>query len=115
MEQETQRRFVGPLCIVDGKDQRDAFGDIRDEPVQTVQRGECDVTYLPRGGNVGEYRRGEPRRTGQEPGALFGVNPEERGFEQLANNPETEPTLEFPSACGPHGYPQRAGTIAKLI
>ena len=80
-----------------------------------MQSGECDITCLPERGNVGEYRLGEPRRTGQQPGALCGVRPDERGFEQLANDSEAEPTLEFPSTCGPHGHPQRAGAFAKLV
>ena len=48
VEQKAKRRFVGPLCVVDRKDQRATFGEVRDEPVQAVQSRECDVACLPR-------------------------------------------------------------------
>ena len=65
VQQEAQRRFVGPLGVVDCQDQRPTFGDVGDEPVQAVQRGECDIACVLRRGDVGEHRFGERGRTGQ--------------------------------------------------
>ena len=65
VKQEPQRRFVGQVRVVDRKYQRAALGQVHDEPVQTVQRGECDVTGLLGSGDVSEHRLGQPRGTGQ--------------------------------------------------
>ncbi len=65
VKQEPQRRLVGPVGVVDRKDQRAALGQVHDEPVQAVQGGECDVTGLLGRGDVGEHRLGQPRGTGQ--------------------------------------------------
>ena len=45
------------------KDQRPTFGDVDDEPVQAVQRGECDIACLPRrriSVNTGSESRAAP-------------------------------------------------------
>ena len=50
VQEEPQRRPVGPVRIVDGEDQRPTLGQVDDEPVQAVQGREGQVArFLCRG------------------------------------------------------------------
>ena len=115
VKQEPQRRFVGPLRVVDGEQQRGAFGEVDHQPVQPVQGGERDVAGVLGRRHVGEHRLGQPRRTRQQPIAFGAVGADQRAFEQLANDPEAEPALQLPAAGGQHGHLCRAGATAKRL
>ena len=115
MKEEPQRRFVGPLRVVDRQEQRGAFGEVHHQPVQPVQGGERDVTGFLGRCNLGEHRFGEPRRTRQQPIAFRAVSTDQRAFEQLANDPEAKPPLELSAAGGQHGHPARTGTMAHRL
>ena len=65
VQQEPQRWLIGPLGVVDGKDQRAALRQVHDEPVEAVQGRERDVAGLLGCGHVAEHRLGQPRGTGQ--------------------------------------------------
>ena len=115
MKQEPQRRLVGPLGVVDGEKQRGAFGEVDHQPIQPVQGGERDVAGLLGRSDVGEDRFGQPRRARQQPIAFGAVSTDQRAFEQLANDPEAEPTLQLSAAGGQHGHLCRAGATAQRL
>ena len=115
VKEEPQRRLVGPLGVVDGQQQRGAFGEVHHQPVQPVQGGERDVTGFLGRCDLGEHRFGQPRRTRQQPIAFRAVSTDQRAFEQLANDPEAEPALQLSAAGGQHGHLCRAGTSAHRL
>ena len=65
--------------------------------------------------DVGEHRLGQPRRARQQPIAFGGVGTDQRDFEQLANDPEAEPTLQLPAAGGQHGHFCRGCATAQRL
>ncbi len=104
MKQEPQRRLVGPLGVVDGEQQRSAFGEVDHQPIQPVQGGERDITGLLGRSDVGEDRFGQPRRARQQPIAFGAVSTGHRAFQQLANDPEAESALQLSAARGQYGH-----------
>ena len=104
MKQEPQRRLVGPLGVVDGEQQRSAFGEVDHQPIQPVQGGERHITGLLGRSDVGEDRFGQPRRARQQPIAFGAVSTGHRAFEQLANDPEAESALQLSAARGQYGH-----------
>jgi hypothetical protein len=115
VQQKAKRWFVGPLRVVDRKDKRAALSDIDDEPVETVQRSECDVPGFLRRSGLGEHRLGQPRRPGQQMRALGCVRSDDGGFQQLTNDSESESALEIACPCRQHRHAVREGAMAKLV
>jgi hypothetical protein len=115
VDQEAQRRLVGPVRVVNCQEQRPAFGDVDGHPVQPVQAGEDRAVQRPClvPGDQPQYRSGQLCRTGQQGRPIRGGNPADVRIEQLPDDPERQPALELAAAGGQHGHPAGSGPLAR--
>ena len=97
---ETQRRLVTPVQVVDQQQQRSVGGDVRRDPEQAVEDAEGDV-----GRGVAvigrlEHPRRRLRGAGQPPRPVGGIDQE--GIEQLPHDAERQLALEVAPTGGEH-------------
>jgi hypothetical protein len=100
-----QRGGVGPLQVVDGEHERPAVRQVRQQPVEAVQRRERDVALRRAVGAHGPERLArQGGGAGEQPLAIGLRCGLEDRLEQLAHDPERELALELRRAPeeGPH-------------
>ena len=97
---ETQRRLVTPMQVVDQQQQRPVGGDVRRDPEQAVEDAEGDVGLG--GAVIGglEHPRRRLRGPGQPPCPVARVDQD--GIEQLPHDAERQLALEVAPAGGEH-------------
>ena len=93
---ETQRRRVGPVEIVDGQQDRSPFREVGGEPIEAVEHGKGVLV------DTDQLRLGAESRTGQHGGAAkqFALHPEpaaEHPIEQLTDHAPAVALLELSS------------------
>jgi hypothetical protein len=98
--EESKRRSIGPVGVVDEEQQRCPVGQVGGQPMQPMQGAELRVPVPrrePWAARADEALR-EPGRAGEERLALGVRGGEDRLFEQLARDPEREVPLQHGSA-----------------
>ena len=113
--QEAERGGVGPVCVVDDEAQRRRGGEVRAQPVETVQDRERGIDARRRKA-VDERRARQSQQAGRRAGiglkeirALVLVRLDEHRLEQLAHHAEGEVALELRSACREDAHPAVRG------
>ena len=96
MEEEADRRRIGPVHVVHGHEQRRLLREVRDEPVEAVQDG----VGRPAAGSAERmrHRLGEPRRAIVQASALLGAGAGQHRLEELAHHAEAEAPSSSPAA-----------------
>jgi hypothetical protein len=111
--EKPQRRLVCPVRVVDQHQQRSAFGEIRQQPVEPVQHVERDRLLIT--DRVQQHRRRERRGPRQQPLALRRVCSSDRRLEALAHDPERIVDLQFAPARVEHDRPPRGGELPRRL
>jgi hypothetical protein len=107
---ETQRRLIAPMQVVDQQQQRSVGGDVRRDPEKAVEHAEGDVGLG--AGVVGrlEHPRRRLRGAGQPPRPVGRID--QHGLEQLPHDAERQLALEVAPAGGEHAEPGTLGRFA---
>ena len=105
--EEAQRRAVAPVQVVDGEHQRPVGGEVEQQPVEAVERGERRVALGGRGLQRREH--GARRGRGARQRTLARRRLGELRLEQLPHHAERELPLELRGA---RGQRQRARRLA---
>ena len=114
MEEETDRRRIGPVHVVHGHEQRRLLREVRDEPVEAVQDGVGRPAAGVRRRGC-EHRLGEPRRAIVQASALLGAGAGQHRLEELAHHAEAEVALELPAAGAQDEHPVRRSLRARSL
>jgi hypothetical protein len=93
--QEAQRRGVGPVCVVDGQQQRSALGQIRRQPVEPMRRGKGALRRRCRDARRTQHPRGQPGGPVEQRRPNLGRCPAQRRLEQLSHDAVGEIALEI--------------------
>jgi hypothetical protein len=93
---ESQRRAVAPMQIVDREQERPVRGDVRRQPGQPVQHRKSGIALRVVDRGRLEHPRGRRRGPREPPGA--GLRIDQGRLEQLPDHPERQPALQIAAA-----------------
>jgi hypothetical protein len=108
---KAQRRRVRPVNVVHQQRHRPAIGQVRHQPVQTVQRGKTGgILHRPRFGlGMLEQDAAKARRAGERCRALHVAEFDQRPLQQLAHHPKGKARLELRRPRREHPQPALLG------